>query len=80
MKVVYQNQIEKIKLGRYQHFKRGGMYEVIGVAKHSETGDELVIYQDVNDKNKIWARPLSMFMEEVEKGGKLVKRFKCLDE
>ena len=61
--------------GQYQHYK-GGQYVVMGVAKHSENGEELVIYRDVNDEKKIWARPLAMFLEEVEIGGKKTPRFK----
>ena len=66
-----------LKFGHYQHYK-GGRYEVIGVAKHSETGDELVIYCDIKDDQKIWARPLGMFLEEVEAEGKKMSRFKYL--
>ena len=62
-----------IKLGRYKHYK-GNEYEVIGVAKHSETLEELVIYKTL-DGEKIWARPLKMFLEEVEVEGKKIPRF-----
>lgn len=46
-----------VKLGLYRHFK-GTVYEVIGVATHSETQEQLVIYRPVSDRNKLWARPL----------------------
>lgn len=62
-----------IKLGRYKHYK-GNEYEVIGVAKHSETLEELVIYKTL-DGEQIWARPLKMFTEEVEVEGKKIPRF-----
>ena len=62
-----------IKLGRYKHYK-GNEYEVIGVAKHSETLEELVIYKTL-DVEQIWARPLKMFTEEVEVEGKKIPRF-----
>ncbi len=67
----------KLKLGRYQHYK-GHFYRVIGVAKHSETLEELVIYEALyeNPDGKLWVRPLKMFLEKVEINGKKVPRFK----
>jgi len=64
-----------IKVGKYQHFK-GGQYEVLGVAKHSETLEDLVVYK--NEEGDFWARPLKMFLEEVEFKGEKVPRFKYL--
>ena len=55
-----------VTLGIYRHYK-GGEYKVIGVATHTETDEELVIYVDVH--GKLWARPESMFTDWV--GGKL---------
>lgn len=55
-----------VKLGLYRHFK-GTVYEVIGVATHSETQEQLVIYRPVSDRNKLWARPLEMFTSKVDK-------------
>ena len=66
---------EKLKLGQYQHYK-GGEYVIMSVAKHSETGEELVIYRSLNDAKKIWARPLAMFLEKVEIEGRKMPRFK----
>jgi len=66
-----------LKLGQYQHYK-GGKYEVIGIARHSETNEELVIYRSLNGGKKIWARPLDIFWEEVEVEGKKMPRFKYL--
>lgn len=75
--------MERIKLGKYQHYKRK-MYEVIGVAKHSETGEELVVYRQLYrsdfPKGTLWVRPKKMFMEEVEIEGKKVPRFRCVEE
>lgn len=69
----------EIKPGKYKHYK-GGEYEVIGVAKHSETLEDLVIYKPLyaNKVFDLWARPLHMFLEEVEVDGKIVKRFEYL--
>jgi hypothetical protein len=59
-----------------KHYK-GGMYEVIGTATHSETLEEMVIYQNNRDK-KVWVRPLQMFNEEVERDGDWVLRFEVI--
>ena len=64
----------KIKIGIYEHFK-GGRYEVIGVAKHSETLEEVVVYWKFDD-HSLWVRPLVMFLETVERDGKKIPRFK----
>jgi len=68
-----------LKLGQYEHYK-GGKYEVIEVAKHSETSEELVIYRDLSDEKKVWARPLVMFLEEVKIHGKKMPRFKLIEK
>jgi hypothetical protein len=64
----------ELQLGRYKHFK-GGEYEVIGVAKHSETQEEIVVYRALYGDRELWVRPLTMFTEQVEVGGTLVPRF-----
>ena len=68
-----------VKLGRYRHYK-GKNYQVIGVAKHSETLEELVVYKALynNKVSKLWVRPKKMFLEEVEVEGKKQLRFKYL--
>ncbi len=66
-----------IKIGKYKHYK-GGEYEVLGVAKHSETLEELVVYKALYGDGEIWARPLEMFIEEVEFKGQKVLRFKYI--
>lgn len=60
-------------LGPYRHFK-GGLYEVLGVARHSETQEELVIYRPLG-ADQLWVRPLSMFTESIEHEGERVPRF-----
>lgn len=68
-----------IKLGRYQHHK-GGIYEVLGTAVHSETLEKTVIYQDVSDPSLVWARPLSMWNELVKAGDTAEARFCFIDD
>ncbi|MFT5135386.1 MAG: hypothetical protein ACI9XU_002308 [Arenicella sp.] len=68
-----------VKPGLYQHFK-GNYYKVIHVARHSESEEELVIYQALYDQKGIWARPLSMFTEKVERDGKSIDRFAYCDD
>ena len=60
--------------GKYRHFK-GGIYEVVCVAMHSETLEEMVVYRNVSEPQKVWVRPISMWNETVECDGKTVKRF-----
>lgn len=67
-----------IKLGKYRHYK-GNEYEVIGVAKHSETLEDMVMYQALYGEQQYWVRPFAMFLEDVEFNGKKVKRFEYID-
>lgn len=71
-----------IELGKYRHYK-GGEYEVIGIAKHSETLEDMVIYKALYESefgnNVLWARPKNMFEEIIEKDGKTIPRFKKID-
>lgn len=59
---------------KYRHFK-GKEYLVLYLAKHSETLEDMVVYQALYGEKGIWVRPLDMFMEKVEVDGKLVNRF-----
>ena len=72
----------EIKLGEYEHSKKGTQYEVIGVARHSETLEEMVVYkalyQSEFGEGALWVRPAKMFLETVEVGGRMVPRFKYL--
>ena len=66
--------MESIKPGRYRHFK-GKEYEVLGVARHSETEEELVVYRALYGDFGLWVRPVSMWNETVERDGKTFRRF-----
>ena len=63
-----------LRPGRYRHFK-GNLYEVIGVATHSETGESFVVYRPLNCDGGLFIRPLAMFVETVERDGKVQPRF-----
>lgn len=67
-----------VEAGYYRHFK-GNIYQVIGVGKHSETGEELVVYLGLYDSphgyGAMWVRPVPMFLETIERDGKTMRRF-----
>jgi cyclomaltodextrinase len=71
--------VTDIFIGRYQHYK-GNLYQVLGLAKHSETLEEYVVYQALYGEKQLWIRPKDMFLESVEVDGKLVPRFQYLGE
>ena len=60
--------------GRYRHYK-GKDYQVIGVARHSETNERVVVYRPLYNDSGLWVRPLAMFTETVQVDGKSVPRF-----
>ena len=68
-----------IKLGKYQHFK-GSFYQVLHIAKHSETEEYLVVYHPFDKKDDIWVRPLTMFTETIERDGKRMQRFQLVTD
>ena len=65
--------------GRYRHYK-GEDYEVIGIARHSETEEELVVYRCLYGDYSLWVRPLSMFRETVNVAGEQLPRFARIDQ
>lgn len=67
-----------LKPGKYRHFK-GNMYEVILVARHSETEEPMVVYRCEKD-GSYWVRPLTMFTEQVEVAGGFKDRFEFIGE
>jgi hypothetical protein len=75
------NSVQSIPYGKYQHYRSEKYYEVIGIARHSETLEEMVIYKalyqcDKFGENHIWVRPKAMFFGLVEHNGHSVSRFK----
>lgn len=66
-----------MKLGLYRHSKSGNLYRVITIAKHTESLEDVVVYEALyeNAVSKMWVRPLAMFQEVVELDGKKVPRF-----
>ena len=69
----------EIKPGKYRHFK-GNEYEVLGVVKHSETCEEMVLYRALYGEGEMWVRPISMWQETVTREGKTQPRFVYLGE
>ena len=66
--------MQEIKIGKYRHFK-GNEYEVIALAKYSETQEEMVVYRALYGDNQVWVRPAAMWTETIERDGKTYKRF-----
>ena len=66
--------MSEIKIGVYRHFK-GNRYRVLGIAKLSETLEEMVVYQALYGEKGLWVRPASMWNEEVTREGKTFLRF-----
>lgn len=64
----------EIKLGKYRHFK-GNEYEVIGIAKNSETLEPMVVYKALYGDGGLWVRPAAMWNETVTRDGKTFRRF-----
>ena len=69
-----------IKKGRYRHYK-GNEYEVLSVAKHSETLEEMVVYRALYGEGEVWVRPLSMWNDKIKLAdGSETKRFVLVEE
>ena len=71
--------MESLAKGRYRHFK-GKEYEVIGVARDSETERPMVVYRALYGEFGLWVRSLSMFTEMIERDGQRVPRFQLIDQ
>lgn len=73
----YNNYMQEIIVGKtYQHYK-GNLYKILALARHSETGEEMIVYQNT-EKGDIWVRPKHMWNEMVDVNGEKVLRFKQL--
>ena len=66
--------LPELPLGHYRHYK-GGEYEVIGVARHSETLEPMVVYRPLYNATGLWVRPYAMFVEEIQIDGEFQPRF-----
>ena len=71
--------MDEIKTGRYRHFK-GNEYEVLYLAKHSETLEPMVVYRALHGERGVWVRPASMWNETVERDGQAYRRFTYIGE
>ena len=69
--------LQSIPQGIYRHYK-GSLYQVLHVANHSETEEELVVYRCLYGEYDVWVRPLAMFTESIEVNGKEVPRFELI--
>ena len=71
-------EVPQIQPGIYRHFK-GNLYEVLGVASHSETLEPMVVYRALYGEGGLWVRPAAMWNETVEREGKKYQRFTYLE-
>ena len=72
--MTFEEAVQAIRPGRYRHFK-GNEYEVLFIARHSETAEPMVVYKALYGDHCIWCRPASMWLETVERDGKTYQRF-----
>ena len=77
--MTYEEAIKAIPPGLYRHFK-GNEYEVLHIARHSETQEPMVVYKALYGKKGIWVRPAGMWNETVERDGKIYTRFTHIQE
>lgn len=64
--------------GKYRHYK-GNEYQTHFIARQEDTHEEMVVYQDLSDREKVWCRPLTAFLEKVEVDGQIISRFQKID-
>ena len=70
---------EDVQLGKYRHFK-GGIYELIEIAHHSETQEAMAVYRALYGDHGLWVRPLSMFLETIFRDKQELQRFQYIGE
>ena len=70
--------MSNVPAGRYRHYK-GNDYTVIGVARHSETEEELIVYRQEYGERELWVRPKAMFLESVTFDGQSIPRFRLIE-
>ncbi len=75
----YSAQAQKFPKGIYEHYK-GNRYQILAVGRNSETLEEVVIYQDVDKKDRVWVRPLHMFVETITLNNEEVPRFRLVEK
>ena len=75
----YEEAVQAIPPGRYRHFK-GNLYEVIAIARHSETLEPLVVYRALYGEGGWWVRPAEMWNEEITREGRTAKRFSPVED
>jgi len=68
-----------IRKGRYRHFK-GNLYDVLEIARHSETQEEYVVYRALYGEHGLWVRPAAMFAEIIERDGRRLPRFEFIGD
>lgn len=69
--------VKNMQLGLYQHYN-GNHYQVLGICRHSETLEEMVVYRGLYNDYGLWVRPRAMFEEQVTKEGMTIPRFKFI--
>ncbi|MCR5090869.1 MAG: DUF1653 domain-containing protein [Oscillospiraceae bacterium] len=77
--MTWEEAIRNITPGKYRHFK-GKEYEVLFLARHSETEEPMVVYRALYGENGIWVRPAAMWQETVERNGAVYRRFTRTEE
>ena len=76
--MTYEEAVKTIAVGKYRHFK-GNEYEVISIARHSETKEPMVVYRALYGDHGGWVRPAEMWNETIERDGKIYQRFERID-
>ena len=73
-------QVRKIVMEKYYRHFKGNIYRVLHIAKHSETLEDIVVYQAMYGERGIWVRPKAMFDEEIERDGRTFRRFEPVSD